>query len=62
MEGQLKNLNIVKRGQRWQSKDTGKIFILQIKTTSGWQAKPQGQKKTHHIQEYTLFKFYELLK
>jgi len=54
--------NIIKKGQLWKSKQNGRILEIVKKTTG-----PSGgkhwlmlcNKKTHHVNEGTILKFFE---
>lgn len=52
----------VKTGQVWIDKQTGKETVIGNKATGNrhWNTVKVGARKTHHLHEETLFKFYTL--
>ena len=52
-----------RRGQRWRERRTGRILVLSRRTSGNkhWSASAPGSRKSHHIHEGTLAKFYVLM-
>lgn len=58
------NNNAIKRGQRYQKKDTGAIFVIIGKVGSRWRGlneKRKTKRAVHLIEEHDLHKFWTLL-
>ena len=51
----------IKRGQRWQSKDSGVVMRLTCRNKELWKGVNVKSKATHSLYERTLLKFYELM-
>ena len=54
---------LVKKGQIWVEKKTGKRIRISSKTSGNfhWSFNPLDGKQSHHIHEGTIQKFYKLL-
>ncbi len=54
--------NIVRKGQRWKSKERGQICVVVAKGKRGKEWIVSTTRDSHHINEGTLLKYFELVK